>query len=83
MNSAYGNTRLARRLVRLALYISGMVLFMTMCTLCAQTANLLWLVVLMLAGDIGVAVYAVKQGLPFEWRLERTWKAVCGRIGAS
>src|SRR5438270_1276966 len=81
MNSAYGNTRLARRLVRLALYISGMVLFMTMCTLCAQTANLLWLVVLMLAGDIGVAVYAVKQGLPFEWRLDKKFQAVCGGIG--
>ena len=52
MNSAYGNTRLARRLVRLALYISGIVLFMT---LCAQMSNLLWLVLLVLAGDVGVA----------------------------
>jgi len=81
MYSAYGNTRLARRLVRLALYISGMVLFLSLCALCAQTANLLWLVVLMLATDIGVAVYVIKQGVLFEWRLERTWKAVCGGIG--
>lgn len=83
MNSAYGNTRLARRLMRLALIASGLVLFMALCGLCAQTANLLWLVMLMLAGDVGVAVYAVKQGLLFEWSLERTWNAVCGGIGFS
>lgn len=81
MNSAYGNTRLARRLVQLALYISGLVFLMALCALCAQTGNLLWLVMLMLAGDVGVAVYAIKQGLPFEWSLERIWKGVCGGIG--
>jgi S-DNA-T family DNA segregation ATPase FtsK/SpoIIIE len=83
MNSAYGNTRLARRLVRVALIVSGLVLFTALCALCAQAGNLLWLVVLVLAGDIGVAWYAIKQGLLFEWRLERTWKAVCCGIDFS
>ncbi len=84
MNSAYGDTRLARGLVRLALYTSGFVFFMTLCTLCAHTANLTWLVLLLLAADVGVAWYAIKQGLPFEWRVERIWKTTChGLAGLS
>jgi hypothetical protein len=80
MNCAYGNTRLARSLVRFALIISGVVLLAASCALCTQTTSLLWLLLLVLAADSGVAVYAVKQGLLFEWSLERTWKAVCGGI---
>jgi len=77
MNQAYGNTRLARRLAWSALYVSGVVLFMAACTLCSQTTNLLWLVLLMLVGDIGMIWYAVKQGLPFELLLERRFRHVC------
>lgn len=80
MNCAYGNTRLARGLVRFALIISGVVLLAASCTLCSQTASLLWLVLLVLAADSGVAVYAAKQGLFFERKLERIWKATCGGI---
>ncbi len=81
MYQAYGSTRLARRLAWWAMIISGAVLVMASCTACTHSANLLWLVMLMLTADVGVIWYAVKQGLLFEWRLERTWKAVCGGVG--
>ncbi len=80
MNSAYGNTRLARVLVRFALIASGAVLFMALCALCGHTANLLPLVMAMLVADGAVAWYAVQQGLPFEWRVERIWKATCSGL---
>src|SRR5437764_3637624 len=76
-SQAYGNTRLARKLVWAALYVSGTVLFMASCALCAHTGNLLWLVLLMLAGDVGVAWYAIKQGYGFEWLLERRFRKTC------
>src|SRR5437763_6600630 len=81
MSQAYGNTKLARRLAWWALIISGVVLVMASCTLCTHSANLLWLVMLTLTADVGVVWYAVKQGLVFEWRVERRWKHVCSHIG--
>ncbi len=83
MYQAYGNTRLARQLAWWALIISGVVLVMASCTLCTHSANLLWLVMLMLTADVGVVWYAVQQGVLFELMLERTWKNVCGGIGFS
>ncbi len=66
MYQAYGSTRLARRLAWWAMIISGAVLVMASCTACTHSANLLWLVMLMLTADVGVIWYAVKQGLLFE-----------------
>src|SRR6266568_3494316 len=83
MSQAYGNTKLARRLAWWALIISGVVLVMASCTACTHSANLLWLVMLMLTADVGVVWYAVQQGVLFELMLERTWKNVCGGIGFS
>src|SRR5438105_2785257 len=81
MTQAYGDTRQARRLVRLSMIASGAVFALAGCMVCSSTANLLWLVLLMLAaGDIGVMVYAVKQGLLFELLLERQFKHVCAGI---
>ena len=81
MNQAYGNTRLARQLVWFFAIFDAIVLFSVSCGAAAGGGG--WLVVLLplMAVTAAVGIYAVRQGLLFEWSLERTWKAVCGGIG--
>src|SRR6266704_2616331 len=81
MNQAYGNTRMARRLVWVAAVcnVAGFVLW---CPLASQSSGALVLMLLLaLVANSSVGAYAVSNGLIFEWLLERRWKAVCQGIG--
>ncbi len=81
MNSAYGNTRLARRLVWVAAVcnVAGFVLW---CPLASQSSGALVLMLLLgLVANSAVGAFVVQQGLIFAWLLERRWKAVCRGIG--
>jgi hypothetical protein len=81
MNSAYGNTRLARRLVWVAAVcnVAGFVLW---CPLASQSSGALVLMLLLgLVANSAVGAFAVRSGLAFEWLQIRRWKAVCRGIG--
>lgn len=79
MYQARGDTRLARQLVNIAFVVDVLLLFVTACTF--ATTN--WSVVDVFALLVSVAVgcYAWRAGLPFEWLLERKFKAVCNGVG--
>jgi hypothetical protein len=80
-SSAYGNTKLARRLVWVAAVcnVAGLVLW---CPLASKSSGALVLMLLLgLVANSAVGAFAVQQGLIFEWLLERRWKAVCKGIG--
>jgi S-DNA-T family DNA segregation ATPase FtsK/SpoIIIE len=87
MNSAYGNTWLARKLLSAALYVNVLALALSVCAGCVMAAAnegigglpVIWL--LLLAADAVVVWYAVSQGAIFELRVERRWKHVCSHIG--
>ncbi|HJT55284.1 MAG TPA: FtsK/SpoIIIE domain-containing protein [Ktedonobacteraceae bacterium] len=81
MNSAYGNTRLARQLVKFATFIDVALLGIVCSTLNNDGAGAGWSILLALAVNGGVGFYAVRSGLVFELRLERRWKAVCVGLG--
>lgn len=76
---ARGNTRLARRLLWCAAFADVALL----CGMCTLAANGGWVVVLLLGLAINGSIgwYALDQGLAFELRKERTWRAVCEGIG--
>jgi hypothetical protein len=81
MNQAYGNTKMARRLVWVAAFcnVAGFVLW---CPLTSKSAGAMVLMLLLgLVANSAVGIYAVHEGLIFEWLLERRWKAVCQGIG--
>lgn len=81
MNQAYGNTRLARQLVWFFAIFDAIVLFAVSCSAAAGGGSWLMVLLPLMAATVAVGVYAVRQGLLFEWRLERTWKRVCHGIG--
>lgn len=76
MYQAYGNTRLARRLLWVAGIVDAWVLLGACCAAASGLADLAWLVV----ANAAVAWYAYNEGAVFELLLERTWKAVCGGL---
>lgn len=82
------NTRLARRLMRVAVVCDVLLLVPACCasSLAAEgsgggAAGLVVLLLALLAANAAVGVYAVNQGLIFEWQKEYVWKAVCSGIG--
>lgn len=81
MYQAHGNTGLARRLLWIAAMVDVWVLFAACCVAASGLANLVGLGVVLLLSNIVVGWYALSQGVIFEYRQERTWKAVCGGIG--
>lgn len=81
MNKAQGNTRLARQLVWFFAILDAVVLFAAMCGLAAGQSGWLVVLLLLMVASVAVGAYAVRQGLVFERRVERIWKAVCGGIG--
>ena len=87
MNSAYGNTRFARALVWLCA-IGDVYAFFLMCLASASVNGpgvLGWLLVGagLLVGNGVTALYAVREGLPFEVRMQRRFKHVCAGLGGS
>src|SRR6266568_5357411 len=82
MNQAYGNTRLARGLVWFAAFVNVALLFM-LCSLASMGAGWLLALLLMMLVDGPVALYAYNQGLFFEWKVQKTWRAVCGGLGGN
>ena len=81
MYQAYGNTRVARRLLWVAGIVDAWVLFAACCAAASGLANLAWLVGVLVVVNAAVLWYAYNEGAIFELLLERTWKAVCGGIG--
>jgi hypothetical protein len=81
MSSAYGDTRLARRLLWCFGTLDAVLLFAALCGAANGQAG--WLVVLLplLVASVVVGGYALQQGLLFELLLEHTWQAVCKGIG--
>jgi hypothetical protein len=82
MFEARGNTHLARRLVWFAAFVNVTLLLM-LCSLASMGSGWLLALLLMVLVDGPVALYAYNQGLFFEWKVERTWKAVCGGLGGN
>jgi DNA segregation ATPase FtsK/SpoIIIE, S-DNA-T family len=81
MNQAYGNTHLGRWLLRIVSIVDALVLFVSCCSTAAGLANLVWLVVVLALFNAVIGVYAISQGVIFEFRLERIWKGVCSGVG--
>ena len=81
MNQAYGNTRLARGLVRFAGVFNLAALFMLCPTAQAGAGAVVLMVLLAVLVDGAIGAYATSQGYWFEWLMERKWKAVCQGIG--
>ncbi len=79
--SAYGNTKRARRLVWCAVYGNATILLM-LCPMAATGGGgaVVTTVLLTLLVDGVVGYYALKQGLLFEWRVERIWKTTCSGL---
>ena len=79
--STYGNTKRARRLVMCAVYGSATILLM-LCPLAATGGGgaVVATLLLTLLVDGVVGYYALNQGLLFEWRCERIWKATCSGL---
>ncbi len=76
------NTRVARRLVWFAGFISVWALFM-LCTLASNPGALAAVVIFVLLVDGAIFAYASSQGYWFEWQMERKWKKVCRGIGSN
>lgn len=81
MNSAYGDTRLARRLVWFFSILDAVLLFTVSCGATAVGGGVLLVLLPLTAVSVAVGVYAVRQGVLFELQIERTWKRVCHGIG--
>jgi len=87
MNCAYGNTRLARFLVRLCA-VGNVLAFFLMCEASSAvsgpgTAGWLLFGAGLVVGNVVTGIYALQQGLVFEWLRERQWAAVCKGIGGN
>jgi len=87
MNCAYGNTRLARLLVRLCA-VGNVLAFFLMCEASSAVSGpgaAGWLLfgAGMVVGNAVTGIYALQQGLVFEWLRERQWKAVCAGLGSN
>ena len=81
MNQAYGNTRLARGLVRFAGVFNLAALFMLCPTAQAGAGAVVLMVLLAVLVDGAIGAYATSQGYWFEWLMERKWEAVSQGIG--
>ena len=80
LNQAYGNTRLARTLVRVVGFCDAWLLFVSCYFAFVSPAGVVGMLVLLLIANGLVGGYAFEQGLLFEWRVERIWKATCSGI---
>lgn len=84
MNEAYGKADTARRWLRTVLVLDGFVLCFTLCSAANNNGGLSWLLLLVLAGITGLALwYATKNGYWFVRRVERTWKQTCAGLGGN
>jgi DNA segregation ATPase FtsK/SpoIIIE, S-DNA-T family len=77
MNSAYGNTKLARLLLRVAGYVDAVFLLALCCAAASGITDFLWFLFVLALCNVAVVWYASSQGLWFELRVERIWKATC------
>src|SRR6266704_3056324 len=67
LKQAYGNTQLARRLLWLTGYADALFLFTSCCMTASGAANLLWFLFILAVANLVLVVYAVRQGVVFEW----------------
>jgi hypothetical protein len=74
------NTRMARRLMWFAGFISIWALFM-LCWLASSPGALVTVVISVLLVDGAIFAYATSKGYWFERRVERIWNKTCGGIG--
>jgi hypothetical protein len=74
------NTRMARRLMWFAGFISIWALFM-LCMLASSPGALVTVVISVLLVDGAIFAYATSKGYWFERRVERIWNKTCGGIG--
>src|SRR5258706_15665137 len=83
MYQADGNTKLARLLLRLALYADGFVFIMALCTATSGNSTGWSFFVVSLLLTVAALVYAYGQGALFEMLLERRFRAVCIGLGGN
>src|SRR5437764_12272093 len=83
MYEATENTGLAIALWRGTLVLDALVLVLTLCA-AGNHGGVLVLLLLTMAVITGLAYrYAVRQGMKFVHRVERTWKSVCAGLGGN
>lgn len=81
LKQAYGNTKLARRLLWLTGYADAILVFTSLCVTASRTANLLWLLVVLALANLVVGWFVLSQGVLFEWFAEKNFKEVCKGLG--
>lgn len=85
MNQAYGDTKMARRLA----WVCAIADVLGLCMMCSVSSSVSgpgitgWLLygAALLVGNAVTAAYAIQQGLPFVWLIERKWQKTCAGIG--
>ena len=85
MNSASGNTTLARHLLWAAIVGDALLLFFGLCSTTFTNSVVLLVVsyLLIIASNIAVGWYAFTQGYIFEWRVNKRWQKVCQGLGGN
>src|SRR6266702_351189 len=85
MSETNGNAGLARNVLRAALVLDGLMLFLMPCAAAATNGSGGQVLLLLLMAVLtGLALwYATKQGYWFVRRVERTWKQVCAGLGGN
>ena len=78
-----GNTRRARLLLRIAGITNALMFFLICCEAAAFNSGIGLVMLLPLGFGLVFTVDASSQGLWFEMKMERIWKAVCGGLDFS
>jgi len=76
-------------MARVVVWVCAIADAMGLCLMCSASSSASgpgvtgWLLygAALLVGNAVTAAYAIQQGLPFAWLMERKWKAVCQGIG--